>query len=435
MSNQSRLTGNSGPHGVVSNKLHQIHQAQQKARLARKVKFIAVEIVEPGESYPPFRSDVTGVSAGRNFVLEKSVLKLLDGAEWLSRLRAAGREYSWHHQRQVRKGKVGYYKRNVKDREKLSPTDKNAREETDIRRFTIDLRPDHSRAVQKILAAGMKDPLDGVLTEIRGEMVRLFEEIYGRRVLFVGEHPDSGQYHNDLWHGGIEEVEIEDEGAVRGTGGEKRVVRRRTPYRAFGVGVGMDSFDRHRSALVDGGMGENDVKALMGLTLELINRNAAATQLQNKGEVPRDLRLNRALDEYVQRKLGELSPELAAEAGSEYLAWIEKGYRDGALGVQEKTTKVTEEVRELRKRVEELDKEVSSLWAIRDGVMKFLPKLLERLGLAALRELGEELWDMFCKLAELVEYEIPSLRIRDGEKEKKGSKKNTIVQPAAQEPS
>ena len=87
--------------------------------------------------------------------------------------------------------KIRYVSRKVEDRKKKGPTDLKGRSLTDLKRETIDLRPDHSRVLQDLVEDGRKEALRPILAEIQAEQIRLFEEVHpGRKVRSLGEHTD-----------------------------------------------------------------------------------------------------------------------------------------------------------------------------------------------------------------------------------------------------
>lgn len=359
MGKKRELTLGSGRHGVASSKTHRDDQLAFKRREAekRKKRFQAYEVGD-ADTYAPFNSDVSAIGQGRNWIIRKGRrFWELGGEAWVELMMRMGRQRVGYHQRQVRKGVVGYYWRKVRDRSVLGPTDKTHRPLTDVARETIDLRPDHSRALSKILKVPKHAAkLESALAAIRNEKLRLFEEIYHRQVLGVGEHPDSGQFHHDLWHSGIRSAVVEDLGAEKKNGkfhgGSKMKVRERTPYRSYGVSVGVASWDRHRSALTDHGLEPGKV---MGPTLEILQRNEAKVH-ERYGEPARDLRMLRELDSLVDRILRAIDPDLCDEARGEYIDWIQAGYEQGKLGVKPmvaKKMKLEAEVAELDKQANE----------------------------------------------------------------------------------
>ena len=329
-------------HGVASHPDHQRDKEQNKKRAAKgkKTAYLPYEIADP-QGYEPFQSDVSLIGGGRNWIVRRGRrLIALDGDKWIEMMVRLGRANASYQGRQVRKGKVCYYRRKVRDRMKLSETDKNLRPESDVTRETIDLRPDHSRALSMLLRdARHAHKLEPALAAIKAEKIRLFEEIYRRWVLGVGEHPDSGQYHHDLWHTGIRKATVADDGGTEidgvVSGGATKNVRLREPFRAYGVGVGVASWDRHRRALVEHGVKAEEI---MGKTLEVLKRNSARALKQNKEE-PRDLRMWQSLDEFVDRTFREIDPLVCDQARDEYVQWITTGYSESKLGVRPDTKK------------------------------------------------------------------------------------------------
>jgi hypothetical protein len=307
---------------------------------------------------------------GRNwFLTPKGDLKEVDSPKWAIGIAAIEAENSWYHCRQVRKEKVGYNERKVKDRSKLGANDKTGRAFTDVERETIDLRPDHSRAIQYFLEAGKNQEVEQLLEEIRKEKIRLFEKIYRRDVLAVGEHPDSKQFHNDLWHGGIRMTKVRDnkatqevkaDGKVKLTGGSEREVRLREPFRVYGVGVGVCSWDRHRRALMNA---NENPESTMGDTLKVLRRNRDSAKKQN-GEPARDLALLETLDAFIHDRLNAIDAELTQKALKEYTYWIKTGYSQGKLGLKQETALVTrlkDEVKEIKNERDGLNDEVAKL--------------------------------------------------------------------------
>ncbi|MGB6221632.1 hypothetical protein [Haloferula sp.] len=205
-----------------------------------------------------------------------------------------------------------------------------------------------------------------MIDEIRIEQVRLFELIYKRHAVCLGEHDDSGQFHNDIWHTGIYEKIVNDSGAVVSgklsselpvqPGGEM-TIRYRQVFRRYGVSVGMTSFDRHRRALEDSHL---PASIVMGWTAEVLERNSksaakikrakSGTQMQVCEEA-RDLRMYSALDAFVTAKLRPLDPEIYDRAAAEYVAFLKTGYAEGKLGLEAETAQISK----LKRRIKDLE--------------------------------------------------------------------------------
>jgi len=307
-----------------------------KSKTRRKYKYTRREIA-PEEESPKFKSVISGLGGGKCFVVRDGRPTEDAEAVWEELLSAAKSKWSWYHQKQKVKRKAGvkvaWKKRQLKDRTKQGPSDKTGRKDTDVLRETIDLRPDHSRAVQYHLEAGKRVEVSSALSEIRAKKIQLFETIYDRRVLFVGEHDDSGQHHDDLWHCGTSEHETE------------RV--RSVPLRSYGESVGAASWARHFSAARDFGVDESALKELAGPTMDALEEDIAAATKQNR-EDPRDLRLLSELDKFAAQRLMAIDPGIVQRANGEYWDWIKANYRAGKIGV-------------IKSREEVLDEEVTGL--------------------------------------------------------------------------
>lgn len=383
-------------HGLQEHWLHLMHAKQSKER--RKLVYVAHEVVD-GTDYPAFRSDLTGLGSGRNWLVRDGEPELTAGTAWIEAMMEIMTDCMSFHQRQRNstkdeKIKIRYTPRKVKDREKKGKTDKKDRPQTDLMRETIDFRPDHSRVIQYLLEAGRAKHLIPVVAEIATEEIRLFEEVHpDRKVKSGGEHTDSGQYHFDHWHSGISEIVVTDHKAIVVDGakgeeilesGEAMKIRMRNVFRNYGVGDGMASFDRHRSALEDDG---RDAKAIMGHTLAKLEANTITSAEQN-GEFPRDLRLWRAVDKFVDQKLRSLDPTLCDKARAEYADWIEAGYDRDKLGIEEETLQQSKH----KRRKTELEN-------LRAAVRVVLEMILAIPGVALLLQASKALWKKIDELS------------------------------------
>ena len=423
MAKRGRLTRDSGLHSDARGKLHKIHQRHNKQRRARRVEFHAHDIADDRD-YEPFASNVSAIGAGRNwFRPVPTEMKEVGSSEWETGIAKIETDNDWFQQRQVRKGQIGYYRRKVRDRQKLGPNDKKGRALSDVDRETIDLRPDHSRVIQYLLEAGKKEEVEQLVAEIRAEKIRLFERLYHRDVVAMAEHPDAGQYHHDLWHCGIRLTKVQDDGGteslaplgkVEVAGGSERQVRLREPFKIFGVGVGVTSWDRHRRALVDA---NDDPNQIMGETLKLLRRNGESAKKQN-GEPARDLKLLEALDAHVKSLLLRIDPDAVETALREYTQWIKTGYAQGKLGMMPETATVTrlkdkvnslmQEKEGLMCEVADLRQEASNLKAHHNLIRELFSKLLRLpMVVEAIRKISQEAWELFEELVRL--FELPSI--------------------------
>lgn len=340
-----------GAHSNQRSKVHKRHTIESKKRQFEQL-IAGYDVLQEFSDYPPFKSKVIDLGPGNNWILVDDKLREADGDDWLVRMFHLAAENESFHVRTQSKSRVYYRQRKIRDRDKLDPRDKTHRAKTDLRRYTIDLRPDHSRAVEKMLSAGKVNEARELVDKIRDECIRLFQEIYHRDVRAVAEHTDSGQLHFDLWHTGIREVVVQDSCAkvVGGAmvNGQERLIRERTEYRAYGVGVGVASWNRHRSAIQD--LGKNPTEIMNNETLDTIRKMSKLKMEQTK-ESPRDLRYYTALDKYVAIELHGLAHEPANQALSEYFEWLAVGYKTKKLGkleLTEREKKMATKIKQLR---------------------------------------------------------------------------------------
>jgi hypothetical protein len=414
---------NSIRHGLQEHWMHLMHSRESKER--RKIVYIPHEVADDSD-YPIFGSNLSGLGSGRNWLVENGDTQLTKGEDWIEAMMEIMTDLMTFDRRDrttTKDGKVKiYYKnRKVKDRQKLGKTDKKNRPETDLQRETIDLRPDHSRVIQLLIENGRKNDLLPILDEIRLEQIRIFEKIHpGRKVRSLGEHTDSGQYHLDHWHSGIEEVLVEDSCAIiEGqdgnekilTEGKKKKVRLRQGFRNYGVGDGMASIDRHRGALEDEG---KNAESIMGHAYKVLFINIKKAEKQN-GEDPRDLALWRGVDQYVDMKLRTLDSDLCNKVRGEYVEWLEAGYDLGKLGIKEETLMQSKH----KQRKMELDN-------LKSVVRFFLELILKIPGILQLIQSNETAKDQLNNLMTLVQPD------KDPEVEAKKSKsKSKGVKPMA----
>ena len=345
MSTRNNATEHSVGHGNQSSILHGIDVEKNKElQHQRKANKTEPRKVVPDYEEPVFRSDVSALGGGKCFRITRGQAILMDGKEWEQSLWEAARDMNWYHQAQKGKaGKIIYKRRKIKDRIKLSPTDKHQRPQTDVARQTIDLRPDISRAVQYMLEAGMKKEAASLTASALQFKIQLFEKFYpGRRIIFTGEHDDAGQHHDDLWHTGI--IECTDE-KIKGRENGKvvnRSKRERTPFVICGVGVGAAYWSRHFSALRDTGYSPEDIKSFASRTLVALQEDTE-TVIERYRCKPRDVCLFAVLDRLVYRKLQKLAPEIAKRANLEYAQFLKENYCAGKIGVKQSKSKRLEQ--------------------------------------------------------------------------------------------
>lgn len=386
-------------HGNPNSRVHEVHQAEQKERRAKAKTRVLYEDVVPEDAPEMFKSNLLGLvppgMKGRTFWRAGGVGELveMDGDEWermmnaeserlkvwherreeadkkesckamkdedpiaakiaAAKVRAAAKLLPAHNENREKGGKVTYHKHRLKD--------------SDLKRKTYELRPDHSRALEYLAAREPASLMDELLRSVRAEKVRLFEEIYGRKVLADGEHFDSGHYHNDIWSYSTQEKEVV---------GGKRVMERGTFLREYGVGPGAARWDRHLRVLADLG---HDA-AVTGAVPRLLAADAAQALKDNK-EDARDLRFMRALDAFVEKKLRGIDLVVVERAKKEYGEWLLEGYKSGKLGVKESKT-------QRAAKLEEVEKEVGVLQGVIAVVRDFFVLLKDVPGLRGFLEL------------------------------------------------
>lgn len=325
-------------HGNVNSWLHEVHQAEQKERKVKARRRVVYEDVVPEDEPDKFESNLLGLAPpgmkGRTFWREQGAGPLveMDGGEWEAKMNAKGPLLkTWHEKRKrapTKKKKrkpgeeFGYHPHKLKD--------------SDLKRMTIELRPDHSRALEYLAAREPRSMMAELLSAVRAEKVRLFEEIYGRKVLAAGEHCDSGHYHNDIWHYSSEEMKV----------GDETVIIRGNFFRKYGVGPGAARWDRHLRVL--GELGHDP--AVTG-ALPLVVAEDEKNALRDNGEEARDLRFMRALDAFVEKALFEIDPVVVERAKKEYGDFLVEGYGKGELGVKGAKTRQQAKMEELEKEV------------------------------------------------------------------------------------
>ncbi len=403
-------------HGNANSRLHEVHQAEQKERRKNAKVRALYEVVAPEDEPEMFKSNLLGLVPeglkGRTFWRGGGVGDLveLEGGDWEAKLGAELERLKVWHERREKDGKESYHKHTLKD--------------SDLKRKTYETRPDHSRALEYLAAEKPASLVAEVLSSIRAEKIRLFEEIYRRKVSALGEHCDSGHYHNDIWSYSSEEKKV----------GDRTIIERGTFFREYGVGPGAARWDRHLRVL-------SELKMDTGVT-GAVPRLLAADEkwaLEQNKEPARDLRFMRALDSYVEKTLREVDAAAVDRAKREYGEFLADGYAKGELGVEkmldrkEQMAALEEENKSLKRAVAMAVEFLQALVRLPafEGLLKTSP-LLEKLfhGLLAALGLGvkepvkaprvERLKTMAMKLERVMEdMGPPSMTMGKGKRRKK----------------
>ena len=384
MSKRTRLTKASGQHSWLQHYLHKIHQEGQKKLRELKQESMMIRVPIPKEVYPPFKSELKKLGAGDPYVVEEGTLSKVPGKDWLVKLLASEDEYSWCHRWDKSAGKSGGWKSR-----KLV--------QTDMMRETIDLRPDHSRALQYLLESSPRGMVLDAMEQIRKKKVELFEEIYKRKVHFVAEHDDAGQMHHDLWHSGIREVDPKDEKVTEISHGKKAEYKGEsinprvlTPFRSYGVSVGAASWARHMSAFREAGLTDDEIRKFAGDTLDALDGSIEGARRQN-GENPRDLRLQDELDKFVGELFRQINAKEVDKALQEYVDDRRAGYSKGGVGLRlSNEARLAATVGEITARAERAEAGEKEEREGRLKVQETLRKVVESVGIL-FRTLGKSL--------------------------------------------
>jgi hypothetical protein len=346
---RGKFSEKSVKHSIQSSEVHEKDKERQLDVKQKKkaVKFIAVKLEEVKPD--AFESNVSGVGDGRNYFRgADQTLREADPEEWEEKAIKLGRAADFYHRPMTRpNGDIYWRKETIKG--------------GDLERWTTELRPDHSRALEYILGDKSipREKIDEALGKIHAEQVRLFESIYGRKVVMVAEHSDSGHYHTDLWNLGLETREVIAKG-------KKQEVVLRTPMREKGVGPGTARYFRHQRALAESGA---DPTKLMGITTEVIRQNTEVAKEQN-GEDPRDLRYVGGLDAFVGKTLQGIAPKACDKALKDYSAFLKDSYAKGYLGAKELAPRAVRQIEALEKENGALKKLLEVAISIFNAVLK-----------------------------------------------------------------
>jgi len=382
MAKRGRATYIARRHGDPNHPIHINHQKSQQNRNEDLVPDLLAGGLQEGDKWPKFETYLKDI-LDRGFTWQtvrdgagkiKEVVQL-NSDDWnkkLDRLKAVKSRYHQHMKR--KNGEKKWVMRKVKDRAKMSKTDKSSRNPSDLVRATWELRPDHTRAIAHLLEANkIPDPV-GLILKFAAKKAELFEAIYHRTVTFGAAHSDSGHHHDDLWHDGIEEVvEMVWKEQESGPTQEIETHLERRVFREYGLGPGALAWYRHQQVLQDT-MGFEKAISIMGVTADAIVQTGSSVQMRT-GEIPRDLRFITAFDSWAWDQLAELGASECLKARQDYSKHLHEGYLAEKLGCI-KTS------RELR-----LEQENEALRVELKAVSKQLPSsVLERLDRSSERQ-------------------------------------------------
>jgi hypothetical protein len=331
-------TFGSNEHSDATSKLHGQHQVEQAERkLSRRemhwtlVKNGITDRGTPADFFPSNFLDL-GLQAGYSYRRDELGCHEADGRSERRRRMAWMRDSIWYHQVVQYKGEPIARMRKVKDRAKLGKADRRGRRSTDVARRTFELTPCCSRTVQRLLEQGRVVEVKNFLGEIAAEAAREFEAIFGRKVGSVAVHLDSGHLHWDFWHCGISEAKDSTIPAKVFADGRVQKEGVRRDYHRFvehAVGPGTCAWQRHYDALA-GTFGIQSAAAIMGQTSIELERNVAK---QRKRAEPRDLKMQRWLDDLASRKLERIDFTTCKKARTEYAEALRVEYAAERIGV------------------------------------------------------------------------------------------------------
>jgi hypothetical protein len=395
-----RTLGHSNPNS------HQHAQdvVRNQALHAKKKQGKWTYVEEVSEPPPAFGVDLSK-ELGKGIcyqVADNGELVAQGGAEWEAEMEALMKELSWYHGPGNKKERI---KTRVRDEEGKVIARYPA---SDVLRETIELRPDHSLAIQMMVRSGRKSEAVELLAEARRLKVELFEKLFHRKVLGVAQHNDSKHLHDDLWHTGIT---ITDENISKQKNVE-RFRRDRVPFNIYGVGTGTIAWNRHLEVMRQSGMNEEEIKDLTREIPGIVESN-----IGNAHKELRDLKLYNGLDEFFARRLGEIAPSEARRARAEYLNFLKRGYENKTLGYQPPPTKALEaEKTEIEQKLEAMESE-------RDRSTERSKEL--RLERDALKELVATLEAKVCEKDAEIDKQVKDIDflLKESEREKSAKEK------------
>lgn len=212
------------------------------------------------------------------------------------------------------KGKIVMY-----CRQHVAKADRSPAQQTLLHRWTVDLMPGFSRAIQRMLEDQGQGPTRKLLESATPLILAEFQKIFPEaKVVGAAWHVRSGQLHLDIWSHSTR-LEVVPHGTVT-------VLARlwnATGLAHYGPGPGICAWDRHARALGD--QAGEIAPGLLEVLAQTIGR-----QTSNYGsKANRDVRLHRAVDAIFENLL----PQHFREVGmGEYKEWLQKQYALGVIG-------------------------------------------------------------------------------------------------------
>ena len=121
------------------------------------------------------------------------------------------------------------------------------------------------------------------------------------------------------------------------------------------------------------------------------NAGRKCEDIREQDVMPRDIRMWRQVDEFVDLKLRQLDPALCDRARKEYADWLQHGYELEKLGIRKETLEVTKH----KKRKHELS-------TLKSAVRAFLELILAIPGVMQILKANDSLWSKLQDLTEMV---------------------------------
>jgi hypothetical protein len=204
-------------------------------------------------------------------------------------------------------------------RQHIAKADSSPAQQTLLERWTVDLMPGLSRAVQRMLEDKGQSATRKVLDAATPQILAAFQMLFpAAKIVGAAWHIRSGQLHLDIWsHTTRLEVVPHGLGTV--------LARLWDPngLSHYGPGSGICAWDRHARAL-----GERVHEIAPGL-LEVVEQTMDRQSKTHGSKANRDVCLHRAVDEIFENLLPQQFQELGM---SEYREWLQKQYSLGLAG-------------------------------------------------------------------------------------------------------